>query len=164
VSHFVIRKGRLLGRDVIVPVDWIRDIDDRVVHLATVRAALDRLPPYRSDADLAADVAGALEKDPVVRALAIDALDATVRYGVVTLRGHATTPESRARAEEVARDVPGVLRVENRIVSDDEIRAAVGEALARDPRTSGADVRIAADHGVLTLTGEVGRAEVRAAA
>src|SRR5262245_7339149 len=122
VSHFVIRKGRLLGRDVIVPVDWIRDIDERVVHLATVRAALDRLPPYRSDADLAADVAGALEKDPVVRALDIDAIDATVRDGVVTLRGHATTPESRARAEEVARDVPGVLRVENRIVSDDEIR------------------------------------------
>ncbi len=52
----VIHKGRVRGRDVIVPVDWISTIDERGISLAVDRAALDQLPPYRPQSIIAADV------------------------------------------------------------------------------------------------------------
>jgi osmotically-inducible protein OsmY/uncharacterized protein YrrD len=164
VRHFVIRKGRVLGRDVIVPVDWIRAIDERGVWLALERAALYRLPPYRPDSAIAADVDQALWSDEVIRALDLETIDVAVCDGVVMLSGYATTPTSKVRAERAARQVPGVLRVENRIVTDGEVVVAVAQALARDPRTHRARIFVHAEHGVVTLNGELENPDVRAAA
>lgn len=164
VCHFVIRKGRVLGRDVIVPVDWISTIDERGVHLAMERAALYRLPPYRPDSAIAADVDQALWSDEVIRALDIETIDVAVCDGVVILSGYATTPTSKARAERSARQVPGVLRVENQIVTDGDVVTAVAQALARDARTHRARIFVNADHGVVTLSGEIENPDVRAAA
>jgi osmotically-inducible protein OsmY/sporulation protein YlmC with PRC-barrel domain len=164
VCHFVIRKGRVLGRDVIVPVDWISAIDERGVWLVVDRAALYRLPPYRPDSAIAADVDQALWSDEVIRALDIETIDVAVRDGVVTLSGYATTPTSKARAERAARQVPGVLRVENEIVTDAEVVTAVAQALARDERTRRARIFVNAEHGVVRLSGEIENPDVRAAA
>jgi osmotically-inducible protein OsmY/uncharacterized protein YrrD len=164
VRHFVIRKGRVLGRDVMVPVDWISAIDERGVHLAVERAALYQLPPYRPDSAIAADVDQALWSDEVIRALDIETIDVAVHDGVVTLSGYATTPTSKARAERAARQVPGVLRVENEIVTDGEVVTAVAQALARDERTRRARIFVHAEHGVVTLYGEIENPDVRAAA
>jgi osmotically-inducible protein OsmY/uncharacterized protein YrrD len=163
VRHFVIRKGRVLGRDVIVPVDWVSAIDERGVWLALERAALYRLPPYRPDSAIAADVDQALWSDEVVRALDIETIDVVVCDGVVILNGYATTPASKARAERYARQVPGVLRVENQIVTDSEVVTAVAQALARDARTCRARIFAHADHGVVTLYGELDNPDVHAA-
>jgi len=140
VRHFVIRKGRVLGRDVVVPVDWIRAIDERGVWLAVERAALDRLPPYRPDSAIAADVDEALWSDEVIRALDFETVDVAVREGVVILSGYATTPVGKARAERAARQVSGVLKVVNQIVTDDEVVAAV--ARARPADAQGACLRL----------------------
>jgi osmotically-inducible protein OsmY/uncharacterized protein YrrD len=164
VRHFVIRKGRVLGRDVIVPVDWISAIDERGVHLAVERAALYQLPPYRPDSAIAADVDQALWSDEVIRALDIETIDVAVHDGVVTLRGYATTPTSKAQAERAARQVPGVLRVENEIVTDAEVVTAVAQALGRDERTRRAQIFVHADHGIVTLYGEIENPDVRTAA
>jgi BON domain-containing protein len=125
VRYFVIRKGRVLGRDVIVPAGWIRSIDERGVWLAMERAALYQLPPYRPDSANAADVDQALWSDEVIRALDIETIDVAVRDGVVILSGYATTPTSKVRAERAARHVPGVPRVENQIVTDGEVVTAL---------------------------------------
>jgi osmotically-inducible protein OsmY/sporulation protein YlmC with PRC-barrel domain len=164
VCHFVIRKGRLLGHNVIVPVDWISAIDDRGVWLAMDRAALDWLPSYRPDSAITVDVDQALWSDEIIRALDIESIDATVRDGVVILSGYATTPTTKAHAERVARQVPGVLGVENRIVMDDEVVEAVAQVLAHDPRTREARIFVFADHGVVTLSGEIENLDVRVAA
>ncbi|MGZ6218752.1 MAG: hypothetical protein ACXWMV_02035 [Syntrophales bacterium] len=78
VRHFVIRKGHLPGRDVIVPVNWISTIDERGVWLAVGRTALDHLPVYRPDSAIAEDVARALWMDEVIRALDFESIGIAV--------------------------------------------------------------------------------------
>jgi len=161
VDRFVVRKGRLHHRDVVVPVDWISAIDDHGVHLAVERAALDRLPVYRPDSIILADIDQALWADEVIRALDIDTIDVAVRDGVVILGGYTTTPINKVRAEHIAREVPGVLGVVNNIVTDDDVVAAVAQALAHDARVREQRITVHAEHGVVTLSGEVASADLR---
>jgi osmotically-inducible protein OsmY/uncharacterized protein YrrD len=164
VRHFVIRKGFVLGRDVIVPVDWVSRIDERGVWLAVEHRALDRLPPYRPDSEIAADVDRALERDPVISVLDYDLIEVQVQDGVVSLRGHAASPISKARAESAARAVPGVQQVENGIVTDGELVAAIEQALAGEPALRAQPITVQAEHGVVYLCGYAMRPELRAAA
>jgi osmotically-inducible protein OsmY/sporulation protein YlmC with PRC-barrel domain len=164
VRHFVIRKGGLLSHDVIVPVDWISRIDKRGVWLMTERAALEGLPSYRPDAALAEDVDQALWMDEVLRAIDYDAIDIHIHDGVVTLRGFASTLMIKKRAERAAHAVPGVLEVDNRIMTDEEITIAVSQALGRDERTRHLRILVSAKHGVVTLNGELDSAEERSVA
>jgi len=108
VHHFVIRKGRLLGYDVLVPVDWIKVIDPPDVWLAMARAVLDRLPEYRPDSAVAADVIEVLWQDELIRASDIENIDVSVRDGVVTLSGYTVSLLNKTRATREARQVPGV--------------------------------------------------------
>lgn len=71
---------------------------------------------------------------------------------------------NKARAERLARQVPGVLQVENRIVPDREVEVAVTQVLARDARTRGQPIYVYVKHGVVTLSGKIDSATVRAAA
>lgn len=164
VHHFVVRRGRVPGRDVIVPVDRISAIDERGVWLATERTALDRLPTYRPDSAIVADVDQALWADKMIREFDIKTIDVAVRDGVVVLSGYAATSESKVRAARVARRVPGVLRVENRIVTDGEVAVAVAQALASDAQTREQRILVHAGHGVVTLGGEISSDNIRAAA
>ncbi|HEX9373004.1 MAG TPA: BON domain-containing protein, partial [Roseiflexaceae bacterium] len=163
VRHFVIRKARLLGRDVIVPVEWVREIDERGVWLAVARAALDRLPHYRPDSEIAADVDRALLKDDVITSTDYNTIDVAVRGGVVFLSGYATTPVSRARAEAAAVDIAGVLRVENQIVTDGELVSAVEQAFERDPLIRAQRLFVEAERGVVDLSGHATSPDIRAA-
>jgi len=164
VRHFVMGKGRVLSHNVIVPVDWISAVDEHRVRLAVERAALEWLPPYRPDSGITADVGQALWSDEVIRALDFETIDVSVHDGVVTLSGYATTPTTKARAERAARQVPGVLRVENEIVIDGEVVTAVAQALARDERTRHSRIIVQVERGVVTLYGEIESPAVRAAA
>jgi osmotically-inducible protein OsmY/uncharacterized protein YrrD len=164
VRHFVIRKGFLLRHDVIVPVEWVGQIDERGMWLAVERAALDRLPHYRPDSEIAADVDRAFFKDELIGAIDYDTIDITVRGGGVSLRGYAATPVSKARAEVAASSIAGVLRVVNQIVTDGELVAAVEQALARDPLIRAQRIAVQSEHGVVYLSGHVTRPDLRAAA
>ncbi len=164
VCHFVFRKGWLFGHDVIVPIDWVRQIDERGVWLVVERAALERLPPYRPDSVIAAEVDQALWDDEIIRRLDFETIGATVRDGVVVLIGYAATPMSRALAEHAARRIAGVQGVINQIVTDREVVSAMAQALARDPRTHAQQIFVASDHSVVTLRGEVPSATIRATA
>jgi osmotically-inducible protein OsmY len=164
VRHFVIRKGLLLGRDIIVPIEWVRRIDERGVWLAVALAALDRLPRYRPDSEIAADVDQALLKDEIISAIDYDTIDVAVHDGVVRLDGYAATPVSKARAEAAAGDIPGVLRVENEIMTDGELVSAVTQAFAREPLLRGQRLSVHAEHGEVYLSGRVTSPEIRVAA
>jgi hypothetical protein len=87
-----------------------------------------------------------------------------VRDGVVILSGYVSTAANKRRAERAARNVPGVLEVENRIVIDEEVVAAVAAALGRDERTRGKHIFVSARHGVVALNGDTDSAEARATA
>jgi len=162
-SIVVDRRGRS-RRAVLVPMAWVRYLDERGVWIAADRAALDRLPVYRPDHRIAADVEQALWNDEVVHALDIAEIGIAVAAGVVTLSGYAATPISKARAARAARAVPGVLGVVNQIVADSDVASAVAQALANDSRTRGQPVLVHARHGVITLSGAVASAMVHSTA
>ncbi len=163
VRHFVIRKGGLLGYDVLVPVDWISAIDKHGVWLTLARTALDRLPPYLPDSTIAANVIEVLWQNEAIRTSDIEAIDVTVRDGVVILRGYICSRFNKAQAVREVRQVPGVRDVDNQLVVDPEVEVAVAQALAQDPRTGGQPIAVYVKHGVVTLSGKLNSAAVRAA-
>jgi osmotically-inducible protein OsmY len=84
----------------------LREAEERL------REAESRVDLKATDAALFRAVQKRLLEDERLRHVAIDA---DVRRGVVELRGSVPDERSAAAALEVARSVPGVMRVENRV-------------------------------------------------
>lgn len=164
VNGFVMHIGHVPGRDVIVPVDWVYKVEQHNVYLNVDRGALKAQPDYYPDDVIASEVNDALWADDMLRATDYHEIGISVHAGRVTLKGHTQTSGIKARAGQAARSTPGVLAVDNRLVADDELVMDVAQALARNARTRGQLIRVYARHGVISLNGEVGSAEVRTAA
>jgi uncharacterized protein YrrD len=47
VTHFVVSQGLLMKERKMVPVDWVRLMEEDKVHLAVGKGVVDRLPEYR---------------------------------------------------------------------------------------------------------------------
>jgi osmotically-inducible protein OsmY len=169
ITHFVLRRGGVgpfFGRDVVVPVDWARSIDDEEVFLDVGEEQLERLPDYRGHPDdraLAAGVRQALAQDPRTSAVAAG-IGVVAHEGAVELTGSVGSEETRAAAAAVASAVPGVREVRNALTPDTRLRVAVLEALAEDPRTAPETIDVAVTGGVVCLDGEVHGPGARAAA
>jgi osmotically-inducible protein OsmY len=119
-----------------------------------------------TDGQLALAVEGRLESE-----LAISNLAVSVRDGIATIVGAATSAEERLRAARIARGVAGVRRVDNQLdvdqtVADDppsafsdvaSLEAAVAARLRGDPVLGDREIRVNADRrrNVVTLTGRV---------
>ena len=93
-----------------------------------------------------------------------------IQGGVVTLRGTAHTESERLQAEQIARQINGVARVENQIVvdagraaavdnnhsdTDSSLEAAVQQNLRSDPRLHSGTVDVMTRSNIVTLTGVV---------
>jgi osmotically-inducible protein OsmY/sporulation protein YlmC with PRC-barrel domain len=165
-THFTIRKGLLLGKDVLVPVEWIAECRPDVIKLAVDKATLEHLPPYRPDVELEGDVEDALWKDPLLGegVLTVSEITVAVRDGKVTLLGHVRQVAQKQHAEKITAGVPGVLSVTNFLYADDELEQAVIQALSSDPRTRGLSIRVYSWLGKVHLDGEVPTQEARTAA
>ncbi|MEA2595243.1 MAG: magnesium and cobalt exporter, family [Thermomicrobiales bacterium] len=122
-THFVVRRGVLLHRDTVVPVDWIREINRDRVLLDVDREQLERLPEYRPDDEITADVADVLWNGKSLNPDDVEHVTIRTSDGVVELRGITTTEEARAVIESVVRRVPGVVDVRNRLQSLEALAA-----------------------------------------
>jgi len=156
--------GHLPGRNLVVPIAWIHEVDRQNVHLSVEKHALENLADYSPDFTLAAEVENALWADEILRETDYNEMDVTVENGVVILRGHVVTPSNRYRAENAARSVSGVLGIENRLVVDDDLVINVAQTLGTDKRTCLENVLVGAQSGVIILNGEVASASIREAA
>jgi osmotically-inducible protein OsmY/sporulation protein YlmC with PRC-barrel domain len=155
VKHLVVRQGLLFSRDVAVPADWVGTIEDGVVVLEASRDAVARLPVYRPDDELERDVEEALQREELLRVLALP-VRPQVTDGVVRLRGHVHNRALAARAEEVARSVPGVLQVQNELVVDHELLQQVVASVQADAATRGlVGYSLRVRDGVVEITGTV---------
>lgn len=56
VTHLVVRKGMLIGHDLLIPVGWVRGILGHRIVLATTRAHLARLERFTTHRDAAQHV------------------------------------------------------------------------------------------------------------
>ncbi|WP_370307028.1 BON domain-containing protein [Sinimarinibacterium flocculans] len=144
------------------------DIDDTPRQSETLAAALD-------DTGITAQVKGRLESD--ARTQAAD-IAVETNNGVVTLEGTAPSTAARDAAEELARMVPEVRGVDNRIdaphpaddmadsaeaaareagesIDDAWITTKVKSALLADPQTQGLKIDVDTEQGVVSLSGEI---------
>ena len=93
-----------------------------------------------------------------------------IQNGVVTLRGTAHSEAERMQAEQIARRINGVARVENQIVVDAgraaavdsnhsdidaSLGAAVQQSLRSDPRVHAGSIDVDTRSNIVTLTGVV---------
>jgi len=160
--QFVMRLD-YLGHEVIVPVDWVGESDAENVHLSVNRHALEGLPGYRPDSVIAAEVDRALWNDDVLRESDYHEIDVVVSNGVVSLNGYVMTLTIKARVEQAARTVHDALDFENHLIADDQVVIAVAQALDQDAHTREQIVYVSARNGIVSLSGEVSSAAVRAA-
>jgi osmotically-inducible protein OsmY len=111
----------------------------------------------REDADVRGDVLQALMLD----ALVPDAVDATVKDGLVTLTGTASWQYQRDEAAFIAGNVLGVLGVQNDIYLDNpgpyagDVQDAIKKALERDAKLDSDSVTVGTVDGTAILTGNV---------
>jgi uncharacterized protein YrrD len=127
-TGFVVRKGRFVVRDVIVPIDWVQSVArDRII-LSVPRSQLDRLPEYRPDDEVTADVLDALWYRSGLGAADLQFVEVRTHGGIVELSGHTDTERTRKQIEEVARRVRGVIDVRNHLDTYEALEAAVREA------------------------------------
>ncbi|MDR7438877.1 MAG: BON domain-containing protein [Armatimonadota bacterium] len=152
VRHLVVRQGLLFSRDVAVPADWVSTITPGAVILEASREAVAHLPVYRPDDELARDVEEALHRDELLRVLGLP-IRVKVEDGIVSLWGHVHNRTLAARAEILARSVPGVLGVENRLVVDLELLQQVSAALVANPKVRPLPVHVRVREGIVELTG-----------
>ena len=121
------------------PIQSVRAVQSAVA-VAGVRDVDDRLRPRRpglarhQDARTEAAVLRALIADS---ALAAQAVDVRVADGTVTLSGQVDVSFQRDEAEEVARRVPGVSQLSNRLsvwmaVSPNEVLERISDAIGHD--------------------------------
>lgn len=142
--------------------------DARPPESETLAAALD-------DTGITAQVKGRLASD--ARTQPAD-IAVETNNGVVTLTGTAPSAAARNAAEDLARMVPEVRSVDNRInaphpvddmadsaqaaaaqagasVDDAWITTKVKSALLADPQTEGLEIDVDTEQGVVTLSGEI---------
>jgi osmotically-inducible protein OsmY/uncharacterized protein YrrD len=165
-THFTVHKGLLLRKDIMVPVEWIAEIRPDLIKLAVEKAALEHLPTYQPDQELQWAVEDALWSDHrlVDEVFTLYPIHVSVHDGVVTLRGNVRNAAQKRHVLKLVSGVPGVLSVNNHVVADDELEQAITQALAADPRTRGAQIRVYSWLGNVHLDGEVPTNEARSAA
>ncbi len=76
-----------------------------------------------------------------------------VQDQVVTLRGYVADQSEEERLAQLVRSVPGVLQVDRKLTTDDDMARAVTSAIRSEPVSRGADVQVIAHHGTVDLSG-----------
>ncbi len=90
-----------------------------------------------------------------------DSVDVTAAAGVVTLTGRVSDQDLKKLAEDTVSDLPGVLRVDNRITvtppapeySDDWITLKINTRLLLTAQVSAVNTEVTVKNGVVTLAG-----------
>ncbi|WP_437799984.1 BON domain-containing protein [Sorangium sp. So ce693] len=113
----------------------------------------------KTDIELQRDVVSELSWEPSVNAAHIAV---SVKAGVVTLRGHASTYAEKQAAEEAARRVYGVRAVVNELDvklpdrrTDEDVAAAAVRALEWNILVPADKIKVTVSNGWLKLEGEV---------
>ncbi|MBI5298417.1 MAG: BON domain-containing protein [Chloroflexi bacterium] len=106
----------------------------------------------------------ALWKDEVLRATDYDEVDVHVKNGTVHLNGHILNTASQNRIKNAIQAIPGVLRIANDLVLDDELTLEVSALLGTLEKACGCNFFTGVSHGVVVLNGKVNSVQVRTSA
>jgi osmotically-inducible protein OsmY len=118
-------------------------------------------PIQKTDAAIKGLVDRALWNDDVLRAIEYYEIDAHVKNGFVYLNGHIVSTTSQARINNALRAVPGLLGIQNNLVSDDKLILEVAASLGNLEHTYDCKFFTGASHGVISLDGNVSDENVK---
>ena len=118
-------------------------------------------PVQKTDAALKEHIFHALRKDELIRALEYDEIDVHVKNGVIFLYGHIVGTASQSRIISAIRAIPGILRIENHLVIDDELTLAVAASLGQLEHTHDCKFFTGTSHGVVSINGIVSAEHVK---
>jgi osmotically-inducible protein OsmY len=163
-QSFVVETGMLFRHRYIVPCEWLDRIEADRVYLSAKKDDLRALPEERPDPILVIEVKRALREEAIVRGAEIKDIHVSARQGFINLDGYVPDPAQKARAENAARQIPGILEVENGLVTDEELKRAVASAVAQIFDSSEDGISVSAQRGYITLSGNVSSVEARMAA
>ena len=163
-QSFVVQTGLLFRNRYIVPWEWLDRIESDRVYLSAKKEDLKALPEERPDPILVIEVERALREQAIVRGAEIKGIHVTAGRGFINLNGYVPDSAQKARAENAARRIQGVLDVENWLVVDEDLKIAATRALAQIPDSSGQGISVNAQNGFITLSGNVSSVESRMAA
>jgi osmotically-inducible protein OsmY len=137
----------------LLPIDRVREVGpDRI--LTDARSGeWAKLQPFATDWEIKQALAEKLAADPklrsVQRSITIDVEDQ-----VVTLRGYVADGSQMEEVARLVRSAPGVLQIDRKLITDDDLSHAVMDAIRRDAVASAAQVQINAHEGTVDITGE----------
>lgn len=142
------------GRDTLLREDVITKIDPNQFTVSLPEAALQKLPLYRRDEELQAEVEKVLfELTPLhvdFGGIALRVLD-----GVLYLDGNISSSLRAELVEDQVVSIRGLLEVKNRLVGDDVLASDVALALGRDPRIHDFPIGVYPRLGTVRLSGAV---------
>jgi osmotically-inducible protein OsmY len=118
-------------------------------------------PAEKRDAALKENIASALWKDVVLRALDYSEIDVHVNNGVVTLNGHIGGKRSQSRVNNALQDIAGIVELRNQLILDDKLTLDVASALGRLEQAHNCKFFTGASHGVISLNGTVRNEHVK---
>ena len=100
-------------------------------------------------------------KDDVLRVLEYDEIDVQVKDAAVYLYGHIVSATSQSRVQDALRMLPGILRIENNLVLDDQLTLEVANSLGELEHTYACKFFTGSSHGVISLNGIVSDENVK---
>jgi len=118
-------------------------------------------PAEKKDAALKDNIASALGRDVVLRALDYSDIDVRVNNGVVTLNGHIRSSSSSSRVTNALHDIAGIVELRNQLILDDRLKLDVAAALGRLEQAHNCKFFTGASHGVISLNGTVGNKRLK---
>lgn len=154
VSGLVASKGGRSEEQVFLPISRVKAAGTEQVRTDIEPQQWSSLQPYATDDAIRAAILERFDQDPAVRPLA-GSVTVEVRGQRVELRGYVRRQAEAEMIAEVARSVPGVLAVERRLRSDEDLATAVREAINRDLGTSGTGLDVTSVFGQVDIVGQV---------
>ncbi|QBD82399.1 BON domain-containing protein [Ktedonosporobacter rubrisoli] len=160
---YIVARGLHAGQDTLLLGAHITRLERGQIAFSLPDAALQTLPPYRSDAELQREVEEILFD---LTPLHVDFKGMRVRVldSVLYLDGNISSSLRGDMVQDQAMGVQGLLEIKNRLVGDDKLAGDLAMALSRDPRTRELPIGVYPRLGVVRLSGAVHNGQQKEAA
>ena len=136
----------------LLPTERVREAGPNGIVTDLPKGEWARLPAFATDWDIKQAFTEQLMSDPALRALQ-RSVTIEVQDQVVTLRGYLADQSEAEQVARVIRSVPGVMQVDRKLITDDDMARAVTKAIRSDAVSSAAEVQVSAHRGTVDITG-----------
>ena len=136
----------------LLPIERVREAGPNGIITDLPKGDWARLPTFATDWDIKQAFTDQLMSDPALRTLQ-RSVTIDVQDQVVTLRGYVADQSEAEQVARVIRSVPGVMQVDRKLITDDDMARAVTGAIRSDPASRAAEVQVSAHHGTVDITG-----------